>query len=289
VSEKDPGSEAELIGAGAEGFENRKKAADAAKALAPYAQPEARMRAKPSWLGVILGTAALTMAGNYLLRPSGTVVAPKPAPQTESRAPAPAAQTATAPATAEAPPLPAEPAAPAAPAAPSNEFSKLSEEVSALRAQNDELRNALDASRRAALEEARAAGTAATQAAARLDKLEERLARLEKGPVDKTATAAIPRMAAPAEPAPSAAKAEAPATAKATEGALPAKPEPPTLRDRFSLRGVDDGAALIERKDGRFFEVEPGDVVPGAGRVLSISRRGRDWVVVTSKGVIERR
>jgi len=287
VSEKDPGSEAELIGAGAEAFESKKKAADAAKALAPYAPPEARKRAGPSWLGVVLGTAALTVVGNYLLRPSSTVVAPKPAPQTESRAPAPAAQTATA--TAEAPPLPAEPAAPAAPAAPSNEFSKLSEEVSALRAQNDELRNALDASRRAALEEARAAGTAATQAAARLDKLEERLARLEKGPVDKTATAAIPRMAAPAEPAPSAAKAEAPATAKATEGALPAKPEPPTLRDRFSLRGVDDGAALIERKDGRFFEVEPGDVVPGAGRVLSISRRGRDWVVVTSKGVIERR
>jgi hypothetical protein len=32
----------------------------------------------------------------------------------------------------------------------------------------------------------------------------------------------------------------------------------------------------------------PGETVPNAGRVESIERRGKTWVVVTSKGVIGR-
>lgn len=281
MSDKDPGCEAELIGAGAEAFIDKKKTAagDAAKALAPYVAPEERRRVKPSWPGVIFGTVALTVAGNYFLRPSATPVVPRPAAQGESGATVPPTQTAT-----QAPAVSSAPAE-----APPSEFSRLSEEISALRVQNDELRNALDASQRAALDEAKAARVAATQSASKLDKLEERLARLEKPGVDKTVTAAIPHAGDLPGPVSSAAKGEAPATVKATEAAPSISPEPPALRDRFSLKGVDDGAALIERKDGRFFEVEPGDVLPGAGRVLSIHRRGRDWVVVTSKGVIERR
>jgi hypothetical protein len=34
-------------------------------------------------------------------------------------------------------------------------------------------------------------------------------------------------------------------------------------------------------------EVGPGDTLPGAGRVRSIERRNRQWVVVTSNGVID--
>jgi hypothetical protein len=52
------------------------------------------------------------------------------------------------------------------------------------------------------------------------------------------------------------------------------------------LRDVDDGVALIENRRGRVREVAAGDTVPKAGRVESIERRGKSWVVVTSKGVI---
>jgi len=34
-------------------------------------------------------------------------------------------------------------------------------------------------------------------------------------------------------------------------------------------------------------EIAPGDSLPGAGRVQAIERRGRQWVVVTSNGVID--
>ena len=33
-------------------------------------------------------------------------------------------------------------------------------------------------------------------------------------------------------------------------------------------------------------EVEPGDVVPGLGRIEAIRRQDGHWVVVTSKGLI---
>ena len=56
------------------------------------------------------------------------------------------------------------------------------------------------------------------------------------------------------------------------------------LRD-YSLEGVRDGLAMV---DGRYgmLQVGPGDFIPGAGRVLRIERRGGDWVVLTSRGVI---
>ena len=33
-------------------------------------------------------------------------------------------------------------------------------------------------------------------------------------------------------------------------------------------------------------QVAPGDFIPGAGRVLRIERRGDDWFVLTSQGII---
>ena len=43
--------------------------------------------------------------------------------------------------------------------------------------------------------------------------------------------------------------------------------------------------AMIDGRQGPI-SVAPGDVIPGAGRVIKFERRGRDWVVVTTVGII---
>jgi hypothetical protein len=58
----------------------------------------------------------------------------------------------------------------------------------------------------------------------------------------------------------------------------------PLLRD-YSVENVRDGVAVVDGRDGPQ-EVAPGDSVRGAGRVLRIEKRGGDWFVVTSRGVI---
>ena len=58
----------------------------------------------------------------------------------------------------------------------------------------------------------------------------------------------------------------------------------PLLRN-YSVENVRDGVAVVDTRYGQQ-EVAPGDSVPGAGRVLRIERRGGDWFVVTSRGVI---
>ena len=84
--------------------------------------------------------------------------------------------------------------------------------------------------------------------------------------------------AAPAAPAPveAATREEAPAP-------KPAKTEPV---DGWVLREVYDGAALVENRNRRLYEVMPGGVLPGVGRIEAIERRGARWVVVTDKGFI---
>ena len=52
------------------------------------------------------------------------------------------------------------------------------------------------------------------------------------------------------------------------------------------LREVYDGIALIEGRNQRLYEVEPGQSLPGIGKVETIEKRGRSWVVITSKGII---
>jgi hypothetical protein len=58
----------------------------------------------------------------------------------------------------------------------------------------------------------------------------------------------------------------------------------PLLGD-YSVENVRDGIAVVDGRDGPQ-EVAPGDSIPGAGRVLRIEKRGRDWFVLTSRGVI---
>ncbi|MBM3624278.1 MAG: hypothetical protein FJX16_02960, partial [Alphaproteobacteria bacterium] len=53
----------------------------------------------------------------------------------------------------------------------------------------------------------------------------------------------------------------------------------------YRVRDVYHGAALVE-SDGGMIGVEPGEVVPGVGRVLAIRERAGRWVVVTESGEI---
>ena len=69
------------------------------------------------------------------------------------------------------------------------------------------------------------------------------------------------------------------------EIAAPAKPKP--LLRNYSVEEVRNGVAVVDSRYGPQ-EVAPGDIIPGAGRVLRIERRGGDWVVLTSVGVIAR-
>ncbi len=61
----------------------------------------------------------------------------------------------------------------------------------------------------------------------------------------------------------------------------------PTTVDGWLLRDVYGGVALVEGRAGGLREVAPGEYVPGVGEIRSIERRGRGWVVVTSRGIIQ--
>ena len=64
-----------------------------------------------------------------------------------------------------------------------------------------------------------------------------------------------------------------------------AKLEKPGVVDGWVLRKAYRGAALVEGRYG-IIEIEPGDHLPGVGRVEEIKRQDGRWVVVTPKGLI---
>ena len=149
--------------------------------------------------------------------------------------------------------------------------------------------------KRAALSAAPASESA--DVVARLDKLEKRAAvaaapaseiaglttrinKLEKKAAVVGATSANPLP--PAAPKQSSLMARAEPSAPnetAASGDLG-----PLLTD-YSVEDVRDGLAVVESRSGSQ-EVAPGDSIPGAGRVLRIEKRGDDWFVLTSRGVI---
>jgi hypothetical protein len=110
------------------------------------------------------------------------------------------------------------------------------------------------------------------EAAAKLQDLAARLDRFERQALAPTTSSSGP---AKAQPQTSAEKAAAKAGSK----------RPPVIRN-WILRGVEDGYALVEGSAGAF-EVAPGAILPGAGRVTAIERAAHGWIVVTSRGVIE--
>ncbi len=62
-------------------------------------------------------------------------------------------------------------------------------------------------------------------------------------------------------------------------------PVVPVLSD-YRLHYIRDGEALVVGKDESVYRVGLGTMVPGVGRVISIERRGDQWVVVTPRGLI---
>ena len=90
----------------------------------------------------------------------------------------------------------------------------------------------------------------------------ERLSRGEAAPVPKDVTGAI-----------------LPPVGLATQGGKAGAVEGWVVRD------VHRGTALLEGRMG-LIEVDPGDVVPGLGRVDAIRKQDGRWVVVTPKGLI---
>ena len=121
---------------------------------------------------------------------------------------------------------------------------------------------------------------------AKLAPVLDRLERIEK---QANAAASNPKSAAPAgssEPAQTGsidAKPQAADTKPQADAKAQAKQ---AILEGWVLRDIYDGVALIEGPNHRLHEVAPGQTVGAIGRVEAIERRGKAWVVVTSKGVI---
>ena len=73
----------------------------------------------------------------------------------------------------------------------------------------------------------------------------------------------------------------------AAAASLPPAPVPSsTIVPGWAVRDVYRGVAMLQSRVGGMVEVEPGDVLPGLGRIEAIRRQDGRWVVLTSKGMI---
>lgn len=175
-----------------------------------------------------------------------------------------------------------------------NDIRVLREELRALQARLDTVNRRRGAEEAEALEarissldrKVDANHADAAQLAAKLEKHEKSIERIEAAASDKSRVASIANN--DAKPA---AKAEAKAPVPATGGsnAKPADLKPADLKpplSNFVLREVDNGVALVQGSGG-LYEVSPGERLPGAGKVLAIEKIGRKWVVVTDRGRID--
>ncbi len=109
----------------------------------------------------------------------------------------------------------------------------------------------------------------------RMDRITERLDRVEKQVSAPAPVSAIQKTTAPVTrgtPETTVAPKAETADAKAVRG--------------YVLREVFRGGALVESRYG-MMEVFPGAQLPGAGRVRSVEKRDGRWVVVTTAGLIE--
>lgn len=115
-------------------------------------------------------------------------------------------------------------------------------------------------------------------------KLAEITARLERIEHQISSPAPTASIAPPARVA-----AAAPMPTPVPPAAVPTpKPAPKTATvEGWMLRDVYNGVALLEGRAGGLREVAPGQFLPGVGEIQSIEKRGRSWVVITSRGIIE--
>lgn len=76
-----------------------------------------------------------------------------------------------------------------------------------------------------------------------------------------------------------------PTRPKTSVVAASAKQERRPAATGFVLRGARRGVALVEAH-GELIELRPGDLLPGAGRVIAIERRGAGWTVRAERGEV---
>jgi hypothetical protein len=169
------------------------------------------------------------------------------------------------------------------------------QEIKALRASLETLKEGLNATR---IDTANAiaqisstpgathvSAKATEQETQRIEKIADRLERLERQMADPTVTASIAPKSEPAKPVAAAPDAHAlPNPADVAAAQLKSEPKPKLVHN-YILREVADGVALIEGPDG-LREVWAGRTIPGAGKVTSIEKQGGKWVVVTPEGII---
>jgi hypothetical protein len=137
--------------------------------------------------------------------------------------------------------------------------------------------------------------TSAKSAGAHFIKLSDRLDRVEKAQAEPAAklaklAEAVDRIERRTPAAPAAAARDVTGSVAAYAPAPPPTavenvPSAPVI-EGWRVRSVYNGAALIQGRLGGVMEVEPGDDLPGLGRVETIRRQNGKWVVVTSRGLI---
>ena len=120
----------------------------------------------------------------------------------------------------------------------------------------------------------------------KLEQLNERLDRIERSAAVALMPTQAPALASNATPkaTPGVVQASAPSPA----ANLPEKPRAPVEAKKITdwvVREVINGKAILQGPRG-LIGVSTGDLVPGAGRVQSIARRGGRWIVATNKGLI---
>jgi hypothetical protein len=117
--------------------------------------------------------------------------------------------------------------------------------------------------------------TSASAANAQFTKISEALERVERERPERRVTTLTP------SPEPTGSVPAAPA------GAIDPKAVTKTsVVEGWSLRKVyGSDSALVEGRYG-VVEIEPGDLVPGLGRIQEIKRQDGHWVVVTSRGLV---
>lgn len=174
------------------------------------------------------------------------------------------------------------------------------QEIAALRAHLDSLKTKLESqsakqAQDSHASEATIANLQKSLAAQKADatataaQLQAKIDHIQASAIDRTPTGSIPTP--PEKP-----QSNAPANlfAKPSERitlgdrAAPAKATDPAQQSvyrSFVLRDVANGMAVVEGSNG-LDEVGPGDTLPGGARVERLEKRGREWVLVTNRGVI---
>jgi hypothetical protein len=132
-----------------------------------------------------------------------------------------------------------------------------------------------------------------TERTAKFAKAVETLERLEKR-ADAAPAPAPARESTSSVAAPTPASAQQPQPVSATPAPPPAQQhqqpqvQPPqqAILEGWVVRNVYRGTAIVQSRRFGTIDVEPGDTLPGAGRIENIKKQDGSWVVVTSRGLI---